>query len=58
MNWLKLSTQKQQELFKQLSFKTSIQAQAIEKDAWVTLVLRLIFKSEISEHLVFKAELH
>jgi len=54
MNWLKLSTQKQQELFKQLSFKTSIQAQAIEKDAWVTLVLRLIFKSEISEHLVFK----
>jgi predicted nucleotidyltransferase component of viral defense system len=54
MNWLKLPIQKQQELFKQLSFKTGIQAQAIEKDAWVTLVLRLIFNSEISEHLVFK----
>jgi len=54
MNWLKLSIQKQQELFKQLSFKTGIQAQAIEKDAWVTLVLRLIFNSEISEHLIFK----
>jgi len=54
MNWLKLSIQKQQELFKQLNFKTGIQAQAIEKDAWVTLVLRLIFNSEISEHLIFK----
>ncbi len=27
MNWLKLSIQKQQELFKQLNFKTGIQAQ-------------------------------
>ncbi len=54
MNWLNLPIQKQQELFKQLSFKTGIQPQAIEKDAWVTLVLRLIFNSRISEHLVFK----
>jgi len=54
MNWLKLPIQKQQELFKQLNFKTGIQAQAIEKDAWVTLVLRLIFNSEISKHLIFK----
>ena len=54
MNWLKLPIQKQRELFKQLSYKTGIQAQAIEKDAWVTLVLRLIFDSKISEHLVFK----
>ncbi len=54
MNWLKLPIQKQQELFQQLSFKTGIQPQAIEKDAWVTLVLRLIFNAEISEHLVFK----
>ena len=54
MNWLKLPVQKQQELFKQLNFRTGIQAQAIEKDAWVTLVLRLVFKTEISKHLVFK----
>ena len=43
-----------QELFKQLSFKIGIQPQAIEKDAWVTLVLRIIFNSEVAEHLVFK----
>jgi len=33
MNWLDLSKDRQQELFKQLSFKTGIQPQAIEKDA-------------------------
>ncbi len=54
MNWLSLQKNKQQELFKQLSFKTGIQPQAIEKDAWVTLVLRIIFSSQISEYLVFK----
>ncbi len=37
-----------------MSFKTGIQPQAIEKDAWVTLVLKIIFSSQISEHLIFK----
>jgi len=54
MNWLNLQKNKQQELFNQLSFKTGIQPQAIEKDAWVTLVLRIIFNSKISEYLIFK----
>lgn len=54
MNWLNLPKDKQQELFKQLSFKTGIQPQSIEKDAWITLVLRIIFNSEVAEHLVFK----
>lgn len=54
MNWLNLQKDKQQELFKQLSFKTGIQPQAIEKDAWVTLVLRIVFNSELAEHLIFK----
>jgi predicted nucleotidyltransferase component of viral defense system len=53
-NWLDLSEEKQKDLFKQLSVQTGIPPQAIEKDAWVTFVLRLIFESEISEHLVFK----
>lgn len=53
-NWLKLPIDKQIDLFNQLSAKTGIQPQAIEKDAWVTLILRMIFNSEISEFLVFK----
>lgn len=54
MNWLNLENEKQRELFRQLSHKTGIQPQAIEKDAWVTLVLRMIFNLELSEQLIFK----
>ncbi len=54
MNWFELPLLRQKELFRQLSFKTGIQPQAIEKDAWVTLVLRLVFNTKISNHLVFK----
>lgn len=28
--------------------------QAVEKDVWVTLMLRMIFTSELSDHLIFK----
>ncbi len=54
MNWLDLTESKQKELFEQLSYKTGVLPQAIEKDAWVTLILRMLFTSEISEHLTFK----
>lgn len=53
-NWLDLTEQQQIDLFNQLNAMTGIQSQAIEKDAWVTLVLRMIFNSEIGKHLVFK----
>ncbi|MCD4788609.1 MAG: nucleotidyl transferase AbiEii/AbiGii toxin family protein [Bacteroidales bacterium] len=53
-NWLNLSKQRQVDLFNQLSALTGIQPQAIEKDAWVTLILRMIFSSEIEQYLVFK----
>jgi len=54
MNWLNLNENKQRKLFEQLSFKTGIIPQAIEKDAWVTLALRMLFTSEIAEYLTFK----
>jgi len=53
-NWLNLPKQQQVDLLNQLSVRTGIQAQAIEKDAWVTLILRMIFNSQIEQHLVFK----
>lgn len=53
-NWLNLPKQKQVDLFNQLSALTGIQPQAIEKDAWVTLILRMVFSSEIEQYLVFK----
>ena len=54
MNWLNLPENKQKELFEQLSYKTGIVPQAIEKDAWVTLALRMLFTSEIAKYLTFK----
>ncbi len=53
-NWLSLSIKRQFDLFNLLSAKTGLQPQAIEKDAWVSLILRLIFKTNFAEHLVFK----
>jgi len=53
-NWLNLPKHRQLDLFNQLSAVTGIQPQAIEKDAWVTLVLRMIFSSKIEQYLVFK----
>ncbi len=53
-NWLNLSRQKQIDLFNQLSVKTGILPQAIEKDAWVSLMLRMVFNSELNEYFVFK----
>lgn len=53
-NWLSLSREKQINLFNQLGARTGLPAYAIEKDAWVSLVLRMLFRSEIKDHLVFK----
>ncbi len=34
--------------------KTNLLPQAVEKDAWVTLMLRMIFTSDLANHLIFK----
>lgn len=53
-NWLTLTKKEQIEVFTQVGVKTNLPPQAVEKDAWVTLVLRMIFTSDIANHLIFK----
>jgi predicted nucleotidyltransferase component of viral defense system len=53
-NWLKLSKEEQIELFTQIGVRTNLPPQAVEKDAWVTLMLRMIFTSDLGSHLIFK----
>lgn len=53
-NWLTLSKEEQIELFTQIGVKTNLLPQAVEKDAWVSLILRMIFTSELASHLIFK----
>ena len=42
------------EIFNQVAFEQAIPIQAVEKDWWVTLVMRAIFSSEHAQHLLFK----
>lgn len=53
-NWLTLSKEEQVELFSQIGVRTNLPPQAIEKDAWVTLMLRMIFTSGLTKHFIFK----
>jgi len=53
-NWLTLTKEEQIELFIQIGVKTNLPPQAVEKDAWVTLMLRMIFTSDLANHLIFK----
>ena len=53
-NWLSLDIGDQIDLFTQVGRESGLPAIAIEKDAWVTLILRMLFASELSEHIVFK----
>ncbi len=53
-NWLRLLKEEQVELFAQVGVKRNLPPQAIEKDAWVTLMLRMIFTSELAPHFIFK----
>ena len=53
-NWLSLDIGDQIDLFTQVGRESGLPAIAIEKDAWVTLILRMLFASELSKHIVFK----
>ena len=53
-NWLNLPIATQLELFNNLSRQTGFPPFAIEKDAWVTLALRMLFNSELKDKIVFK----
>lgn len=53
-NWLTLEKEQQIELFTQAGAETGLPAFAIEKDAWVTMVLRMLFASDLTDHIVFK----
>lgn len=53
-NWLSLTKDQQLNLLNQASDATGLPSYSIEKDAWVTLVLRMLFTSELYDNIVFK----
>ncbi|GAB3343881.1 nucleotidyl transferase AbiEii/AbiGii toxin family protein [Marivirga atlantica] len=54
VEWFSLTEQQRKNIFNQVSIQTGLPAIAVEKDWWVTLVLRTVFSLSVAEHLVFK----
>ena len=52
--WLKLSKTRRIEILEQVNNRLGLSIQAIEKDWWVTMVLKAVFSSKFAEHFVFK----
>lgn len=52
-NWLTLTKEEQIDMFTQIGVKTNLPPQAVEKDAWITLMLRMIFTSDLANHFIF-----
>lgn len=52
--WFSLSEERRKEIFNQTSQRAGLPASSIEKDWWVTMVLKTVFELDFSEHLVFK----
>ncbi|MFT5338271.1 MAG: putative nucleotidyltransferase component of viral defense system [Luteibaculaceae bacterium] len=53
-NWLILPNEEQVTLFNHIGVQTNLPPQAVEKDAGVTLILRMLFTSSIASYLIFK----
>ncbi len=53
-NWISLSASDRKNIFEQTAAKFGIPSFAVEKDWWVTHVLRALFDTSFSGHLLFK----
>ena len=49
-----MSTEDKKEIISQVNFRTGMTEKAIEKDWWVTLTLKALFRLPMSEHFIFK----
>jgi len=54
MEWLQLSDDDRKRIIDQISIQTGLLPQAIEKDWWVTMVLKALFSMPFANHLSFK----
>lgn len=53
-NYIQLTEAQKQTVLTQCKNLMGLPEQAVEKDYWVTVMLQLIFDSELSEHIIFK----
>ena len=54
-NWLhKVTHERKKDLIGNIALKTGFSSHAIEKDWWVTMVLKALFETKCADYLVFK----
>jgi predicted nucleotidyltransferase component of viral defense system len=53
-NWLELPEIQRKRYISTISIENGVSAETVEKDWWVTLVLRALFTSSFAEHISFK----
>ena len=53
-NYIQLTDAQKQIVLTQCKNRLGLPEQAVEKDYWVTVMLQLIFDSELSNHIIFK----
>ncbi len=52
--FLQIPDGEKRKIFQDVSNEIGVPPQAVEKDVWVTLMLKMIFSSELAPHLIFK----
>ena len=53
-NWQNISKERQRVIIENILLRTGYSSHAIEKDWWVTTVLKALFKTSCADYLVFK----
>lgn len=54
MKWLQLSEEQRKSTINRAALETGLKEKAIEKDWWVTVVLRALFQGQYRDHILFK----
>ena len=58
IKFLQIPDTEKRKIYQDVSNKMGVPPQAIEKDVWVTLMLRMIFTSNHANHFIFKGAPH
>ena len=54
IKFLQIPDDEKRKIYQDVSNEIGVPPQAVEKDVWVTLMLRVVFSSELAPHLIFK----
>ncbi len=54
IRFLQIPDNEKRKIYQDVSNEIGVPPQAVEKDVWVTLMLKMVFSSELAKHFIFK----